>query len=111
MEKFKQNISYFTLVLLCCTFLYTCSTHRGVNKVTKETKALSSKIEKQDSTISKTVSEDMLKLLIELEGLKISKRNLYDQNAIIRTTVRPDDRMNEYDQEMAEIRKKLENLK
>ena len=42
---------------------------------------------------------------IEIGGLKTSKRTLYDWNAVIRTTVRPDDRMNEYDQEIKKLEK------
>ena len=44
-----------------------------------------------------------LKKMIEIEGLKASKRTLYDWNAVIRTTVRPDDRMNQYDSEIEKI--------
>ena len=35
---------------------------------------------------------------------------LYDNNVIVRTTKRPDDRMNEYDQEIEKLEKELQNL-
>jgi hypothetical protein len=44
---------------------------------------------------------------MEIEGYEISKRMLYDQNAIVRTTVRPDDRMNEYDKKIKELQEKI----
>jgi hypothetical protein len=43
--------------------------------------------------------------MIEIEGLKASKRTLYDWNAVVRTAVRPDDRMNEYDAQIEKIQK------
>jgi hypothetical protein len=46
-----------------------------------------------------------LKKMIEIEGLKASKRTLYDWNAVVRTSVRPDDRMNEYDAQIEKIQK------
>jgi hypothetical protein len=42
---------------------------------------------------------------IEIGGLKASKRTLYDWNAVVRTTVRPDDRMNQYDEEIKKLEK------
>lgn len=42
---------------------------------------------------------------LQIENLQTSKRTLYDWNSVVRTAVRPDDRMNEYDQEI----KKLQN--
>ena len=46
-----------------------------------------------------------LKKMIEIEGLKTSKRTLYDWNAVVRSAIRPDDRMNEYDAEIQKIEK------
>jgi hypothetical protein len=58
-------------------------------------------------TISLEKKVDSLNLVIQknikIEGLKTSKRMLYDNNSIIRTVTRPDDRMNEYDQEIKKI--------
>jgi len=44
---------------------------------------------------------------LEIHGLETSKRMLYDNNVIVRTSVRPDDRMNEYDQQIKALEKKL----
>ena len=52
-------------------------------------------------------TKDELDTRISIEGYEISKRMLYDQNTIVRTTVRPDDRMNEYDGKIKELREKL----
>ena len=42
---------------------------------------------------------------IKIEGLKTSKRMLFDQNAIVRQVTRPDDRMNVYDAAIEELEK------
>jgi hypothetical protein len=55
----------------------------------KEIKAL-------DSTLRKE---------IKIEGLKTSKRTLYDWNSVIRTVNRPDDLINEYDKQINQLSK------
>jgi hypothetical protein len=43
----------------------------------------------------------------QIEGLKTSKRMLYDNNYIIRTSSRPDSLMNSYDKQIEELEKQL----
>ena len=66
-------------------------------------------IDSMNVNIDKLSTSSEVKFLLEVEGLKISKRNLYDQNFIIRTSIRPDDRMNEYDHEIKLLEEKYEN--
>jgi hypothetical protein len=80
----------FLLLLNTCT---SCSTNKKVTK-----------LEKRIDSLENTVAT---KRDLEIEGLRASKRTLYDWNAVVRTAVRPDDRMNEYDREI----QKLENKK
>lgn len=92
-EKIK-NISWAIVLFFALVATYqTCSTSKKVSSL--------------KSKVDQLPSREELKREIQIEGLKTSKRMLYDNNAIIRTTVRPDDRMNEYDQEI----KKLESQK
>ena len=85
----------------------TCGTKGKVKSLSKQVEKLELTVEKQDSIIANTVSAERLQNIVELDGLRVSKRNLYDQNVIIRTKVRPDDRMNEYDIEIKAIEAKL----
>lgn len=108
MKKVLENINYISLAILSCTFLYTCNSNRTLKKIHKDLEDIQytqieslNKLEKIDSTMSD------FKTLLEIEGYKISKRNLYYNNAIIRTTVRPDDVMHEYDMEIEKLSKKL----
>ena len=77
------------LLLNMCT---TCSTGKHVIKLEK----------KIDSLEMSVVSKKDL----QIEGLRSSKRTLYDWNSVVRTTIRPDDRMNQYDQEIKELESK-----
>ena len=107
MEKVKEYLPIAALLLMIVVLFNTCGTKGKIKSLTKKVDKLEKTIEVQEEIISKTVSEDDLKLIIEAEGIRISKRNLYDQNSIVRSKTRPDDRMNEYDKELKAIEKKL----
>jgi hypothetical protein len=89
--KLKNYGWAIALFLMVIATFQTCSSSKKIAALKKQVQALPT---------SEQVSKE-----IQIEGLRTSKRMLYDNNAIIRTTVRPDDRMNEYDAEI----KKLEN--
>jgi len=46
----------------------------------------------------------------DINNRELSKNILYDWNAVVRTAVRPDDRMNEYDTDIGNLRKYLKKL-
>jgi hypothetical protein len=79
-------------VLLLLNMCTTCSTGKRVMK-----------LEKRIDTLENSVAT---KKDLQIEGLRSSKRTLYDWNSVVRTTVRPDDRMNQYDQEIKELETK-----
>lgn len=97
-EKMKQNIWVILLFFVLVIFLKQCSITREQNKISKDMKSIRTQM---DSLASK---KDIIRE-IKIEGLKTSKRTLYDWNSVIRTTTRPDDRMNEYDQEIEVLEK------
>lgn len=91
MEKIKSYLPVASFVLIFFIFIKSCGTSSEVNRLSKELKITNQKV---DSITIKMRKE------IEIGGLKSSKRTLYDWNSVVRTTVRPDDRMNQYDQEI-----------
>lgn len=111
MKKFLEKLPLITLGLLCCTFLYTCNANRNSSKVVKENKKLTIQVDSLKNEVKRvsenTISMEDFQTLLELEGYKISKRNLYYTNAIVRTKERPDDVMNKYDAEIEKLSKKL----
>ena len=101
-------IAFFTML----NFFRGCSTNKEDNANRKSVELNTASVDSLNTTVQeKLITKDELLLLIEIEGLIISKRMLYDNNAIIRTTVRPDDRMNEYDADIKKLQKKLGELK
>ena len=77
------------LLLNMCT---TCSTSKHVIKLEKKIDSLEMSVASKKD--------------LQIEGLRSSKRTLYDWNSVVRTTVRPDDRMNQYDQEIKDLESK-----
>lgn len=75
-----------------------CSANKKITRLKNEVDSL------QAAILQRPTSRD-IQLLIKVEGLRSSKRTLYDWNAVVRTAVRPDDRMNEYDQEIKLLEK------
>jgi len=104
LPKYAIYVIYVIGLISIMNYFRGCGTSSENIRMRKEVKALTEQVDSlQENTFSKKDQE----LLYQLEGYKISKRMLYDNNAIVRTTVRPDDRMNEYDIEIGKIEKKL----
>mgnify|MGYP006055317011 FL=1 len=99
---------YFTprvLTIVFGTFLLAnIMTMCSVNSTSK----MVSKLTKEIDTLNRVVIQKQeVEKIIKVEGLKISKRMLYDNNLIVRNpNMRPDDKMNEYDLEIAKLEKK-----
>lgn len=94
MKKIKENYWAILLGMFFLLFLKQCGISRDQEKIVKELKTITLKMD------SLSTKKD-----IEIQGLKTSKRILYDWNSVVRTAVRPDDRMNEYDREIEKIQK------
>jgi len=54
-----------------------------------------------------TYDKKELDVRMSIEGYEVSKRMLYDNNVVVRTTQRPDDIMVGYDAKIKELRSKL----
>jgi hypothetical protein len=57
------------------------------------------------------INSELLSLIFEREGYRISRRMLYENNAIIRSALRPDDLMNSYLQKEKELEDKIKKIK
>lgn len=112
MNRFGLYAIYTILALTCINSCNSCQNTMSVSENTEKIESLDSTLNKTNETVvDKPTIEKVEKAIIlqmEIEGLRTSKRTLYDENAIIRTTIRPDDKMNEYDELIA---KKEEELK
>lgn len=92
MDKRLQFGFYGVLLALC--LMNSCN---SCNEGTQEAKTARA-IARIDSTLALRPTRGEMDTIIRREGYRISKRDLYGQNAVVRTTARPDDLMNEYDQ-------------
>lgn len=108
LNKFVVIAIYVLLIVTCINGCNSCSSQKENMKLRKEVDSLSTQV--KDLT-NQTYTKKELDTRMEIGGYEISKRMLYDQNAIVRTTVRPDDRMNEYDQKIKELQEKLQQPK
>lgn len=97
MNFIKSHFEKIVLALLLIIFVQQCSNSSRISKIEKHAKVMNVRID--------SVYTSDLKKMIEIEGLKTSKRTLYDWNAVVRSAIRPDDRMNEYDAEIQKIEK------
>lgn len=97
MKIIKQHFEKIVLGFLIIIFIQQCNNNSRIGKVEKQAKLLNQRVD--------SVYTSDLQKMIEIEGLKASKRTLYDWNAVVRTAVRPDDRMNEYDRQIEKIQK------
>jgi hypothetical protein len=104
MNSYVLYAIYALLFFSMLSSFRSCGTNREVSKLKKEVGDLNYKV---DSLTTNIYTKPELDIRMSIEGYEISKRMLYDQNAIVRTIVRPDDRMNEYDSKIKELRAKI----
>jgi hypothetical protein len=103
--------SYGILILIFFVLigsLQTCATRRQNEKLVKEVQVINKKV---DSLTTLVTPKDELAILLEINRLNTAKMILYDWNTVVRTVVRPDDRMNEYDNQIAKLQKDLQQLR
>jgi hypothetical protein len=100
--------------ILMINAVQNCSQSTKLDKNAKEIKANAMRIDSINYLLSAGVyllPKDELTLMLEIQRLQTAKLVLYDWNTVVRTTVRPDDRMNEYDVEIAKVTKELLTLR
>jgi len=85
------SIALFISLLSTCN---SCNTSRKQDSANKRMDSLRTEIRNVNTNI-------------EIEGYKISRRVVYDNNAIVRTTARPDDVINEYNKEIEKLEKQI----
>lgn len=100
------------LVFLVLIFFNTCGSNTA--SLDKKVEEQSKRIDSLEMALEERPSErEMLKaieLRSKIDGLSTSKRTLYDWNAVVRRAVRPDDRMNEYDERIRKLEGKYDSL-
>ena len=84
----------------------------GINKESRKIRQAVEVVAAEVDTLNAQVySKKELDIRIAIEGYEISKRMLYDNNTVIRTTRRPDDILIQYDKKIKELREQLNEIK
>lgn len=95
----KFNLIYIFLGIMFVFNLFgTCSSCSTTKKVAKE-------------SFDQVYTKEEMDIVLEIQRIKTAKDVLYDWNTVVRTTVRPDDRMNEYDEKIENLEKQLKKLR
>ena len=108
LNKYVMYAIYVLLLMSAINGCNGCSSQKENLRLRKEVDSLNLSINKLKET---SYSKKELDTRMSIGGYEISKRMLYDQNAIVRTTIRPDDRMAEYDVKIKELQEKLQTSK
>jgi len=112
-EWFNKYGNMVIFVFVLFIFLQTCNNKTKLNNI----KIVDDKIYSQTDSIqtnfddSYIISKEELRLMLDIQKYQTAKQVLYDWNSVVRTIVRPDDRMNYYDNKIEELEKELSRLR
>jgi len=110
--EFANKYGILILIFLgICILLSTCGTKGGILKESRRIDKLDQTIHALDSTLKQKVSNEKLEILLEINALEIAREVVYTNNAIVRTTTRPDDAINSYNNKIKILQEKLKNIK
>lgn len=111
MSKYVMYPIYVIALLGVFSFFRGCSTAKENTRLRKELTTMSAEIDSltnvYDAKLGDIYTKDEMDKRMEIEGLRTSKRTLYDWNTVIRTTERPDDIMNSYDEQIKALEEEL----
>jgi len=106
-KYFIYAIWSFLFISLIVNFR-SCGVSSDNRKMKQEIMTVQQEMDCLENRINSNLySKEELDIRMEILSYEISKRMLYDQNSIVRSVTRPDDRMNFYDLKIQELRKKL----
>lgn len=94
------------LVLVLMIFMNTCGVKGKVERLDKKVQTMESTINYKDS-----INREINSIEREISNLEVAREIVYTNNAIVRTTERPDDVMNRYSTKIKELTIKLNQLK
>lgn len=111
-ELLKKNWSYIAMILLALLWMNSCSSNSSNSRMVRDQAVVIDSLKNEIVETAQYKEQDFerMMLLIEKQGYEVSGRMLYDNNRVIRRTVRPDDQMKIYIDEIKKIDEKLEKL-
>ncbi len=114
MKKALEFINKYGMLILIIigmiVLLNTCGTNGNINKTGKRIDKLENAVSKTDSILSLKISTEKMDILLKINALEIAREVVYTNNAIVRTTERPDDVINGYNTKIKDLEEKLKNV-
>jgi hypothetical protein len=110
--KLESWVIYPIYIIMILSFfgsLRSCSTSAENKKLRKELTEVKIELDSIYSALDNIYSKDELDIRMEIDGLKTSKRTLYFENAVVRNVVRPDDIIQQFDDKIDALEKKLKD--
>jgi hypothetical protein len=110
--EFLNKYGNLILILLgFVIFMSTCGTKGNIERNGRRIDKLEKTVATTDSILSSKISSDRMAILLKINALEIAREVVYTNNAIVRTTERPDDVINKYNNQIKELQEKLSNVK
>lgn len=108
MNKYVMIAIYMIAVMSLVNGCRGCSTAKDISRISREIDSLETGMDAIKQQVeSQYYTKDELDVRMSIEGYEISKRMLFDNNSIVRTSQRPDDILMEYDKKIKELRDKI----
>jgi hypothetical protein len=108
LNKYLTIAIYVLIALTAINSCNSCSSKKESQRLRKDVDSLSVVIKTMDNTMKSSYDKKELDIRMAIEGYEVSKRMLYDNNTVVRTTQRPDDIIIGYDNKIKELRAKLQ---
>lgn len=106
MEQINKFVTKYGMIILIIFSLLNFFNSCGTKSSIKQTNKRIDNVIKRDS-----LNMEIQSIEKEIVILKTAREVVYTNNAIVRTTARPDDVMNDYSKKIDELQKKLDKLK
>ena len=103
----------FLVFILCINGMQTCNQSTRISSNTKQIKYNTVRLDSINNALTNGmyISKEEYTLMLEIQRLQTAKLVLYDWNSVVRTAVRPDDRMNYYYGMIEKAQKELDALR
>ena len=108
LNKYGNVVLIFIGLLL---ILNTCGTKGNIERNGRRIDKLEKAVTTTDSILSLKISSAKMDILLKINALEIAREVVYTNNAIVRTSERPDDVINDYNNQIKELQEKLKNVK
>lgn len=115
MKKILEFLNKYGFLILVILGILVCFNTCGVSGTNERNGRRIDKLEKSiittDSILSLKISSEKMDILLQINALEIAREVVYTNNAIVRTSERPDDVINKYNKEIQQLQDKLKITK